>query len=441
MKKNFVLDTNVLLHDPAALFTFKDNNVIIPIYVIEEVDAFKKDLSELGRNARQISRNLDALRENGRLVDGVPIDGSDGGTLRVAVTQSTLPSEFALSSSKADNRILATALDVQNHDSELPLVFISKDINLRIRAAALGLQVQDYSVDKAPISEFYSGIFDIQVPPEVMAKLFEAGEAPFAPTENDPYSVNTFGIITTDGSNSSALARLRPDQKKMILLKGKGHTAWGIRPRNKEQRFAFELLLDDSIQLVTLVGQAGTGKTLLALAAGLQRVAEDQNYKRMLVSRPVFPLGKDIGFLPGDVEDKLRPWMQPVHDNLELLLGLSPSDEKKGRSTTELFDMDLIHIEPLTYIRGRSIPKQFILVDEAQNLTPHEVKTIITRVGEGTKIVLTGDPYQIDNPYIDSTNNGLVHVANRFRNESIAGHITLSKGERSDLAERAANLL
>jgi PhoH-like ATPase len=296
-------------------------------------------------------------------------------------------------------------------------------------------------VDKAPISELYTGIFDITVPSDVLGELFAKGEATLELQENDPYSVNSFGIVTEGDSSGSALVRLRPDQKKMILLKGKGHTAWGIRPRNKEQRFAFELLLDDSIQLVTLVGQAGTGKTLLALAAGLQRVAEDETYKRMLVSRPVFPLGKDIGFLPGDVEDKLRPWMQPVHDNLELLLGLSPSDTKKGRSTSELFDMDLIHIEPLTYIRGRSIPKQFILVDEAQNLTPHEVKTIITRVGEGTKIVLTGDPYQIDNPYIDSTNNGLVHVANRFRNEPIAGHITLSKGERSDLAERAANLL
>ncbi len=441
MKKNFVLDTNVLLHDPGAMFAFQDNNVIVPIYVIEEVDTFKKDLSELGRNARQISRNLDALRQHGRLVDGVPIDGSDGGTLRVAVTHSTLPSEFALSSSKADNRILATALDVQNNNTDLPLVFISKDINLRIRAAALGLQVQDYSVDKAPISELYTGIFDIQVSSTALAELFSKGETALEPQENNPYSVNAFGIVTEDGGSGSALVRLRPDQQKMTLLKGKGHSAWGVRPRNKEQRFAFELLLDDSIQLVSLVGQAGTGKTLLALAAGLQRVAEDETYKRMLVSRPVFPLGKDIGFLPGDVEDKLRPWMQPVHDNLELLLGLSPTDAKKGRSTSELFDMDLIRIEPLTYIRGRSIPRQFILVDEAQNLTPHEVKTIITRVGEGTKIVLTGDPYQIDNPYIDSTNNGLVHVANRFRNEPIAGHITLSKGERSDLAERAANLL
>ncbi len=443
MKKNFVLDTNVLLHDPGAITSFADNDVVIPIYVIEEVDSFKKDLSELGRNARQLSRMLDELRRNGRLVDGVPIDGNGRGILRVAFAQRELPAKFALSSHSADNRILATALEVQQSAPETPLVFISKDINLRIRAAALGLEVQDYAVERTEISDLFSGIYNLSVSAETLSTLYADGEAPLPDLDEDspPYSPNSFGIVTDEAGQGSALVRLSPQEDKVILLKGSGQAVWGIRPRNKEQRFAFELLLDDDIRLVTLVGRAGTGKTLLALAAGLQRVAEDQTYQRMLVSRPVFPMGKDIGFLPGDVEDKLRPWMQPVHDNLELLLGISPSDKKKGRSTQELFDMDLVHIEPLTYIRGRSIPRQFILVDEAQNLTPHEVKTIITRVGEKTKIVLTGDPYQIDNPYVDSTNNGLVHVVNRFRGESIAGHVTLSKGERSNLAERAANLL
>ena len=373
----------------------------------------------------------------------VPIDGKSHGRLRVAFTKRELPSEFALSGHSADNRILATALEVRQHDPDTPLVFISKDINLRIRAAALGLEVQEYDVERTDISELYTGIFNLQVSGDVLSTLFSEGEAPMPNGSNGeiPYSPNAFAVVTDEAGQGSALARLRSDKETMTLLKGKGPMVWGIRPRNKEQRFALELLLDDSIRLVTLVGRAGTGKTLLALAAGLQKVAEDQAYQRMLVSRPVFPLGKDIGFLPGDVEDKLRPWMQPVHDNLELLLGLSASDKKKGRSTTEIFDMDLVHIEPLTYIRGRSIPNQFILVDEAQNLTPHEVKTIITRVGEDTKIVLTGDPYQIDNPYVDSTNNGLVHVVNRFRDEEIAGHVVLAKGERSDLAERAANLL
>ncbi len=441
MQKNFVLDTNVLLHDPGAFKAFKDNNVIIPIYVVEEIDSFKKDLSELGRNAREISRFLDERRRHGRLVDGVPIDGSGSGTLRVVFAEKTLPRKFSINGHSADDRILAAALEVAGQEPDLKLVFISKDINLRIRAAALGLDVQDYAVERTDISELYSGVHNIKVLSEALKDLFSQGEAPLPKQDAETVMPNSFGVVTETSGQGSALVRLFPKEDKMVLLKGKGQTVWGIRPRNKEQQFAFELLMDDRLRLVTLVGQAGTGKTLLALAAGLQRIGEDQTYQRMLVSRPVFPLGKDIGFLPGDVEDKLRPWMQPVHDNLELLLGLSGSDKKKGRSAEELFDMDLIHIEPLTYIRGRSIPRQFILVDEAQNLTPHEVKTIITRVGEGTKIVVTGDPYQIDNPYVDSTNNGLVHVVNRFRNEELAGHITLTKGERSQLAERAANLL
>lgn len=443
MKKAFVLDTNVLLHDPEAMFSFEENDVIIPIYVIEEVDGFKKDLSELGRNARQVSRRLDGLRRRGRLVDGVPIDGKEHGTLRVAFTRSELPVEFSLGKHCADNRILATALEVQKQNPDTPLVFISKDINLRIRAAALGLEVQEYDVERTDISELYTGIYQVTVTGDELSALFSEGEVPL-PEKGElqhNYSPGAFAVVTDETGQGSALARIRSNGGSMVLLRGKGPSVWGIRPRNKEQRFALELLLDDTVRLVTLVGQAGTGKTLLALAAGLQKVAEEQAYQRMLVSRPVFPLGKDIGFLPGDVEDKLRPWMQPVHDNLELLLGLTPADKKKGRSAGELFDMDLVHIEPLTYIRGRSIPHQFILVDEAQNLTPHEVKTIITRVGEETKIVLTGDPYQIDNPYVDSTNNGLVHVVNRFRDEEIAGHVVLKKGERSDLAERAANLL
>lgn len=443
MKKNFLLDTNVLLHDPGALTSFDDNNVIIPIYVIEEIDGFKKDLSELGRNARFISRKLDELRRNGRLVDGVPLNGGASGILRVAFSKKEIPHEFALGHRNADNRILATALEVQESEPNLRLVFLSKDINLRIRAAAMGLEVQDYKLEKTDISELYKGIYDFAVPSDVLGQLFSSGEAPLPEQseEDYAYSPNSFSIVTDETGQGSALVRICIEDNKMQLLKGNGKKVWGIWPRNKEQRFAFELLLDDNVRLVTLVGQAGTGKTLLALAAGLHKIAEEQSYQRMLVSRPVFPLGKDIGFLPGDVEDKLRPWMQPVHDNLELLLGISGPDKQKGRSSHEFFDMDLVHIEPLTYIRGRSIPNQFILVDEAQNLTPHEVKTIITRVGEGTKIVLTGDPYQIDNPYVDATNNGLVHVVNRFRQETIAGHIMLSKGERSNLAERAAKVL
>ncbi len=442
MKKNFVLDTNVLLHDPRSMLSFEENNVIIPIYVIEEVDNFKKDLSELGRNARQVSRILDGLRTGGRLVDGVPIKDSNGGTLRVAFATRDLPPEYALSSHSADNRILASALEVQEKDADTPLVFISKDINLRIRAAALGLTVADYDVERTDIAELYSGMAELKVDNAVIDELYEKGEVP-APQldEGETFSPNSFAVLQGNSGQGSAIVRIPPNDGKMRLVKGNGPTVWGIRPRNKEQQFAFELLLDDNVQLVTLVGQAGTGKTLLALAAGLQKSVEEQVYQKMLVSRPVFPLGKDIGFLPGDINEKLRPWMQPVHDNLELLLSLSSGDKKDGRSSDELFFMDMINIEPLTYIRGRSIPRQFMLIDEAQNLTPHEVKTIITRAGDDTKIVLTGDPYQIDNPYVDATNNGLVHVVRRFRGDSVAGHITLTKGERSELAERAAKLL
>jgi PhoH-like ATPase len=439
MKKNFVLDTNVLLHDPNALVSFADNNVIVPIYVIEEVDNFKKDLSELGRNARRISRMLDDLRERGDLLRGVPLNGG-GGTVRVAIASRDLPAEFALSSNKADNRILATALEARQGDPETPLVFITKDINLRIRGAALGLEVADFDMEQTSIEELYGGVFNIERSTEELQQLFDDGHAPLPPRA-DPYPPNAFAVVTDGTGGRSAIARLRPAAGTMHVIKGRGPVVWGIRARNKEQQFALELLLDDEVRLVTLVGQAGTGKTLLALAAGLQKVAEDKRYTKLLVSRPVFPLGRDIGFLPGDINEKLRPWMQPVHDNLELLMGISNAESKRGRSAEEFFDLDLVHIEPLTYIRGRSIPRQFILVDEAQNLTPHEVKTIITRAGDETKIVLTGDPYQIDNPYVDATNNGLVHIVQRFQQEAIAGHVTLVRGERSALAERAALLL
>jgi PhoH-like ATPase len=439
MKKTFILDTNVLLHEPRAMFSFEDNHVVIPIYVVEEIDNFKKELSELGRNARQVSRYLDELRTEGSLSKGVKLDS--GGTLRVAITSRMLPVEITTDRGQ-DSKILAVALDLQSQlTGHQEVVFITKDTNLRIRADAIGISTENFEPERTEVEELYRGYATL----EVEGGLIDEFYAKSSLVLPDPYYAPNQYLILKDKNNPShtALGRFNLQDKQVSSLATVPRTgAWGIRPKNKEQAFALDLLLDDSIKLVTLVGKAGTGKTLLAIAAGLQKVAEDHTFQRLLVSRPIFPMGRDIGFLPGDVEEKLNPWMQPIFDNVEYLMGMSnKSSGKANRSYRELIDMNIMQIEPLTYIRGRSIAAQYMIVDEAQNLTPHEVKTIVSRAGEGTKIILTGDPYQIDNPYVDVTNNGLIHVVNRFKSEKIAGHVTLDKGERSELAEIAANLL
>jgi len=434
--KNFVLDTNVLLHDPGALFAFEDNNVVVPIYVVEEIDKFKRDMSELGRSARGISRSLDELRAQGNLAQGVSLP--DGGSLRVAFTQRELPTAYSTTSHEADSRIIAVALDVKDNQPTTPTILVSKDVNLRIRADALGLVAADYEHDRTRLDELYSGVLDVEVPGEVIDRLYREGEIE-APEHAEP---NQFVQLSdTERANHTGVGRVDPTGAKVEPLPKKKERVWGITARNREQAFALQLLLDDRIKLVTLVGRAGTGKTLLALAAALRKAHEDKVYQRVLVSRPIFPLGRDLGYLPGDIEEKLAPWMQPIFDNLELLMGITGEDRKNGRSYEEMLHLGMLEVEPLTYIRGRSIPDQFLIVDEAQNLTVHEVKTIISRAGEGTKIVLTGDPYQIDNPYMDATSNGLVHTVNRLRGRSISGHITLRKGERSELAELAATVL
>ncbi len=441
MKKNFVLDTNVLLHDPRSIFGFEDNDVVIPIYVIEEIDNFKRDLSTLGRNARQVSRYLDEFRVQGKLADGVPI-AAEKGRIRVLVADRKLP-HGAGEGRSTDDKILGVALDLAEREKGTPTVFVTKDTNLRIRADALGLHAEDYDVEGlAALDDLWSGVSEIEVSPEQVNDFYANGSVPLAAT-GEPPPPNAF-VVLRDRANPqhSAVGKYSaPKQVFVPLIKTPKEGVWGIRPRNKEQSFALDLLLNDEVRLVTVVGKAGTGKTLLAIAAGLQKTMEDGVYQKLLVSRPIFPLGRDIGYLPGSIEEKLNPWMQPIFDNVEYLMNLSRSEKKAGRGYHELLDLGILEIEPLTYIRGRSIPNQYIIVDEAQNLTPHEVKTIITRVGDGTKIVLTGDPYQIDNPYVDQTNNGLIHVVNRFKSERLAGHVTLSKGERSPLAELAANLL
>jgi PhoH-like ATPase len=439
LKKNFVLDTNVLLHDPRSMFGFDDNDVVIPIYVIEEIDNFKRDLSTLGRNARQVSRYLDEFRAQGKLVEGVSIS-PDHGRIRVLVAVKKLP-HGAGDGHSTDDKILAVALELAQREN-VPTVFVTKDTNLRIRADALGLHAEDYDVEGVELDEVWSGVSELEVSPEEVNDFYSTGALPLE-EDGDPPPPNAF-VVLRDRTNPqhSAVGKYSAGRQAFVkLIQTPKEGCWGIRPRNKEQTFALDLLLNDEVRLVTIVGKAGTGKTLLAIAAGLQKTMEEGVYQKLLVSRPIFPLGRDIGYLPGSVEEKLNPWMQPIFDNVEYLMNLSRSEKKAGRGYHELLDLGILEIEPLTYIRGRSIPNQFIIVDEAQNLTPHEVKTIITRVGDGTKIVLTGDPYQIDNPYVDQTNNGLIHVVNRFKSERLAGHITMSKGERSPLAELAANLL
>ncbi|MBL8610850.1 MAG: PhoH family protein [Myxococcales bacterium] len=435
MKKNYVLDTNILLHDPRAIFKFEDNNVIIPIYVIEEIDQFKREGSERGRNARTVVRLLDELRESGgSLSKGVVLQS--GGGLRVAVPQKRPELPTAIDKAAMDNAILQTAFDVRDEDGGRPTVFVTMDTNLRIRADALGMVAETYENQRVEAEQLHTGIKEIELDSDGIDRFFQDGH--YKPGE--ALTANLC-VLLRDRANPShtALGRYDAQRREVVALRTPREGVMGVRPRNKEQAHAIDLLLDENIRLVTLVGKAGTGKTLLALAAGLKRTIEDGTYARMLVSRPVMPLGRDIGFLPGDVDEKLNPWMQPIFDNLEFLF--SSGTRKGPRAYAELLESGQLQVEPLTYIRGRSLPSQYMIVDEAQNLTPHEVKTIITRSGDGTKIVLTGDPYQIDNPYVDSASNGLTIAADKFRGEKVAAHIVLSKGERSELAELAANLL
>lgn len=440
MSKKFILDTNVLLHDPQAFLKFEDNDVYIPITVIEEIDTFKKDLNEIGRNARHVSRMLDTLRLKGSLTDGIALD--NGGTLTVVIlsksSEGNLPSELRLD--RSDNKILSVAVGL-NRQSDDKIIFVTKDTNLRIKANALGIIAQDYENDKVSIDDLYTGFCERLVAATEVDRFYGQG---YLEEDETTTLLPNQCITLIDESNLSHTALARYDsvmRQLQPLVKIPKEGIWGLQARNREQHFALDLLLDPAIQLVTLVGKAGTGKTLLAIAAGLQKSADDGTYNRLLVSRPVFPMGRDLGFLPGDVEEKLSPWMQPIFDNVELLLGAVEERGKHKRGYRELVDMGIMEIEPLTYIRGRSIPNQYMVVDEAQNLTPHEIKTIITRAGEGTKIVLTGDPYQIDNPYVDASSNGLSYIVEKFKEQSISGHVTLSRGERSGLAELAANLL
>ncbi len=439
MKKTFVLDTNVLLHDPESLFRFADNDVILPIVVIEEVDRFKKELTEVGRNARHLSRHLDQLREKGHLTDGVPTPG--GGILRIHLGVPT-PRDFPFheSASSADMKILALAWEMTR--SRPPVVFVTKDTNLRIKADAVGVHTEDYVEHNGAIDPEAMSWVEATTTREIVDRLFAEKAVPVAELDIADPGPNA-GVLLKDAGDPQhqALARRKPREATLGPVLPPKQVS-GIRPRNVEQRFALDLLLDPDVPLVTLLGKAGTGKTLLALAAGLMMTVEKKHYRRLLVARPIFPMGRDLGYLPGDVDEKLRPWMQPIYDNLEYLLGeFGPPNGPDGHPIDQLLDRGLLEVEALTYIRGRSLPRQFMIVDEAQNLTPHEVKTVITRAGEGTKIVLTGDPGQIDNPYVDAASNGLSFASLRLKGEPLAATAYLTRGERSPLAEMAADHL
>jgi PhoH-like ATPase len=441
--KNYILDTNVVLHDPNALLNFADNNVLIPIEVIEEIDRFKRESSELGQNARTVSRMLDGFRGEGSLSEGVKLP--TGGKLKIAFQKNgqnghghANGDSHIFNGNSVDNRILAFAAGIQKAQPKNPTILVSKDINLRIKADALGLMAEDYENDRVLIQDLYTGMIEMSVSPEKMAAFRADGELEI--NGGKKYFPNEYcTLIDETNPKKAALTKVDATGTKLVPIIDSRESVWGIKPRNREQHYAFDALLDDRVKLVTLMGKAGTGKTLMAMAAGLKRTVLDREFRRLVVARPTISMGKELGFLPGSLEEKLAPWMQPIHDALEMLSDLNMGHDH--RRSGDLMRSGSIVVEALSYIRGRSIANQFMVIDEAQNLTPLEAKTIITRVGHGTKIIFTGDPYQIDNPYVDSSSNGFNYIVSRFRDQAIAAHIELQKGERSELAELAANIL
>jgi PhoH-like ATPase len=437
MKKVFVLDTNVLLHNADAITSFSDNVVVLPMTVIEELDKFKSRNDELARNARQVIRSLDKLRSLGHLGEGVSMENN--GLLKIFLEKDEAAVE-GMDMSVPDNRILAAAHYLQVKGEKV--IFVSKDINARLKADALGIEVMDFEKQTVNFDELFCGYRDITVAAAIIDEFYR--EDLFV-LEGYNFFPNEFILLIDEGNDKHTGIGRALDKKTIGHLNSNFDSAWNTKSRSKEQRMAFELLLDPNIELVTLVGQAGTGKTLLALAAGLEMVLHQKQYERLLVSRPIIPLGKDLGYMPGTKDEKLTLWMQPIFDNLTYLMGGSKRHNDNGVSVLQkvekLLKDDTVELEALSYIRGRSIPRQYIVVDEAQNLTPHEVKTIISRAGEGTKIVLTGDPYQIDNPYLDSRSNGLAYTVERLKDQQIHGHVTLTKSERSILAGIAAEYL
>jgi len=435
-RKTFVIDTNVLLHDPDAIRRFKDNDVVIPLVVLEELDSMKKQSDELGKNSRHVIRYIDSLKElrTGNLHEGINI--ANGITVRVHVDTKTPERKiFPLPLDRATNRVLSVAYQIGGHGERV--VLVTKDFVLRVKAEAIGVAAEDYENSKASYDRLYRGYRKLEVPKRDIDNFYKDGHLTLDIGDMAP---NEYCVLTCP-EQSSAICKYNPMTRKLEPLLKLQRDIWGIHPLNVEQKCALDLLLRDDIKLVTLVGQAGTGKTLLALAAGMKKVFDESLYSRILVSRPIIPLGKDIGYLPGSKEEKLYHWMQPIYDNLEYLCR-SLDGQSQGHETQRwIMESKKIEMEAVTYIRGRTLPKIWMIIDEAQNLTPHEVKTIISRAGQGTKVVFTGDPTQIDNPYLDKDSNGLTFTVGRFKNYSLYGHMLLERTERSELAALAAEIL
>lgn len=429
MMKTFVIDTNVLLHDPEAFMKFERNEVLVPVTVLEELDKMKRLPGELGRNARHVFRTLDSLHSlgEGDLHKGISLP--NGSIVRIELELKP-DDNYAYSLSINDNKIILTAYALQKSGKRV--VFVSKDFAARIKAEAIGIEAEDYENLKFAYDSIYHGVRKVEVEKHEIDLFYKDG---WMEDKNLNPKPNEYFIMTSP-ENSSAVGKHDPQKGQLEPLIKTG-PIWGIKPRNVEQRCAIDLLLRDDIKLVSLIGQAGTGKTLLALACGLRKVFDENLYTRILVSRPIVPLGRDIGYLPGTKDEKLLSWMQPIYDNLEILCQSVGHDSKETINWVK----DRVEMEAVTYIRGRSLPKMFIIIDEAQNLTPHEIKTIVSRAGEGTKVVLTGDPTQIDNPYLDKDSNGLTYLVGRFSDQRIYGNMFFEKTERSELAALAAEIL
>ncbi len=434
-KRTYVLDASVLLHDPEVFNHFKNHHIILPSVVIEELDRKKGQSDEMGRHARHVMRFIDNASKGGNIRKGVTLE--NGSTLRILLDteqkkKKNTPLHFT--PDRARHRLLATAHNLMDIGEMVSVV--SKDPVTKILAETIGIETYSYKTIREHYDTLYKGVRHLDVPKDVIDQFYAEGKIPLP---EGSFCPNEFCIMRSE-ENSSAIAKVNAKDKTLVPLKSLKRDVWGVKPRNAMQKCAFDLLLNDDVKLVSLIGQAGTGKTLLALAAALKKTFDDNVYSRIIIARSIMPLGRDIGFLPGSKEEKLRAWLAPFFDNLDFICGENNVD---GENETKkyILESDKFQVEAITYMRGRSLSNTWVIIDEAQNLTPHELKTIISRVGENTKIVILGDPTQIDNPYLDLDSNGLVYLVGRMKRYSLYGSVFFTETERSPLAALAAEVL